>query len=274
MTAHATTHTHAPTDAAPATSPGAPPLAPGLLAVLRRELSGYFATPLGYIFICVFLLFAAYMTFAGELGGFFERRQADLRQFFFWHPILYLALIPAVSMRLWSEERRSGTIELLMTLPMPTWAAVLGKFLAAWLFAVLALALTFPIWITVAVLGEPDHGTIAAAYLASALMAGAYVALGSALSALTKTQTVAFVTSGLALFALTMAGFPGVQSLLEQLPGVGPALADTVSGLSTWARFTDLAKGVIALRDVVYFASLILTGVLANVLIIDLKKAD
>ena len=155
-------------------------------SIIKRELAGYFATPVAYVFIVVFLFLTGIFTF--YMGSFFERGQADLQPFFSFHPWLYLFLIPAVSMRLWAEERKSGTIELLMTLPISVTQAVIGKFLAAWAFAAVALLLTFPIWITVNYLGEPDNGTILAGYLGSLLMAGSYLAIGSCISAVTRNQ--------------------------------------------------------------------------------------
>src|SRR6201995_1339702 len=174
--------------------------------IIGRELASYFATPLAYVFILIFLMLSSAFTF--YLGGFFERGQADLQSFFYWHPWLYLFLIPAVSMRLWAEERKSGSIELLMTQPVTLWEAVLGKYFAAWAFAGLALALTFPIWITVNFLGNPDNGTILAAYIGSFLLAGGYLAIGSATSALTSNQVIAFILGVVVCFVVLLAGFP------------------------------------------------------------------
>src|SRR5262249_15991481 len=181
--------------------------------IMRRELASYFATPLAYVFILIFLMLSSAFTF--YLGSFCERGQADLQWFFYWHPWLYLFLIPAISMRLWAEERKSGSIELLMTQPITLWEAVLGKYLAAWLFAGLALALTFPIWITVNYLGNPDNGTIFAAYLGSFLLAGGYLAIGSAMSALTSNQVIAFILGVVVCFLVTLAGFPLVLDLFR-----------------------------------------------------------
>src|ERR1700761_3151014 len=181
--------------------------------IFRRELRSYFATPLAYVFIVIFLLLAAVFTF--QLGGFFERGQADLQSFFRWHPWLYLVLIPAISMRMWAEERNSGSIELLMTLPVTLWQAVVGKFLAAWCFAGIALALTFPIWITVNYLGSPDNGTIVAAYVGSFLMAGGFLAIGACLSAATRNQVIAFITAALVGFAFLIVGFPGLIAVVR-----------------------------------------------------------
>src|SRR5215470_4532708 len=181
--------------------------------IMRRELASYFATPLAYVFILIFLVLANAFTF--YLGGFYERGQADLAPFFNFHPWLYLFLVPALSMRLWSEERKSGSIELLTTLPVSLWEAVLGKFLAAWCIAGLALALTFPMWITVNYLGQPDNGSILAAYAGSLLMAGGFLAIGSCLSAATRNQVIAFIFTDVVCFGFLLAGFPLVLGLFE-----------------------------------------------------------
>src|SRR5215475_1918830 len=179
--------------------------------IFKREFKSYFATPLAFVFIFIFLVLTGFFTF--QVGGFFDRNQADLQSFFRWHPWLYLVLIPAISMRLWAEERNSGSIELLMTFPITLWQAVVGKFLAAWAFSGVALALTFPIWITVNYLGSPDNGAIAAAYLGSFLMAGGFLAIGMCLSAATRNQVVAFITAALAGFIFLLVGFPAVVEL-------------------------------------------------------------
>src|ERR1700747_434592 len=179
-----------------------------VLTIFRRELAGYFATPLAYVFIVIFLVMAGILTFF--VGNFFERGQADLQPFFTFHPWLYLVLIPALSMRLWAEERRSGRVELFLPLPIRLSEAVLGKFLAAWCFAGIALALTFPFWITVNILGDPDNGVILAGYVASWLMAAAVLAIGAAVSAATKNQVIAFVVTAAFVFVLAVAGTPAV----------------------------------------------------------------
>src|SRR5215470_123844 len=181
--------------------------------IMRRELASYFATPLAYVFIVIFLVLANAFTF--YLGGFYERGQADLDPFFTFHPWLYLFLIPALSMRLWAEERKSGSIELLMTQPISLWDAVLGKYLAAWIFAGVALFLTFPIWITVNYLGDPDNGAIFAAYIGSLLLAGGFLAVGSCMSALTSNQVIAFILGVVVCFVLTLAGFPVVLDVFR-----------------------------------------------------------
>ena len=243
------------------------------LTIFKRELGGYFSTPVAYVFIGGFLLLAGFFTF--YLGNFFtgtEQDQADLQKFFFFHPWLYLFLIPAISMRLWSEERRVGTVERLMTLPSSTTQAVVGKFLAAWCFTGIALALTFPMWITVSILGEPDHGVIVASYLGSLFMSGAYLAIGAFVSALTKNQVIAFVISLMVCLAFILAGFPAV---LDFFSGWAPdSVVDTVRSFSVLTHFGSITKGLIDLRDIVFFGSLMVCFLLANAVIIDIKKAD
>ena len=238
--------------------------------ILKRELRGYFTTPVAYVFIVIFLLLTGILTF--YLGGFFEREQADLAPFFFFHPWLYLILVPAISMRLWAEERKTGTIELLLTLPISTGQAVLGKFLAAWAFTTAALFATTPIWITVNVLGDPDNGVILAAYLGSLLMAGGYLAIGSCISAVTSNQVIAFVVSLVACLVFILAGLPAV---LDFFTGWAPqAVIDTVSSFSFMTHFNSISKGVIDLRDVIFYGSLIGCFLLANTLILDAKKGE
>ncbi len=238
--------------------------------VLKRELAGYFTTPIAYVFIIIFLFLSGIFTF--YLGGFFERGQADLAPFFTFHPWLYLFLIPAVAMRLWAEERKSGTIELLFTLPVTMLQAVLGKFLATWIFTAVALALTFPMWITVNLLGDPDNGVILASYLGSLLMAGAYLAIGACMSALTKNQVIAFVVSVVVCLMLVLSGFPVV---LDFVSAWAPAvLVEAISSFSFLTHFNAIGRGVIDLRDIVYFVSLIALFLFANVILIELKKAD
>ena len=240
-----------------------------MLAVLRRELAGYFATPVAYVFIVVFLFTAGIFTF--YLGQFFERGQADLKAFFLFHPWLYLFFLPALAMRLWAEERKAGTIELLLTLPIPLWAAVLGKFLAAWAFAAISLGLTFPLWLTVNWLGSPDNGVILAGYIGSLLMAGAYLAIGSCVSAGTKNQVVAFVLGGVGCFIFTVAGAPMVLNFFQ---GWAPrVIVDTIASFSFLSHFNAITEGVIDLRDLVFFLSLILVWLYATAVVVDFKKA-
>ena len=242
----------------------------GIIPVFRRELASYFATPVAYVFILIFLIISN--AFAFYFGSLYERGQADLLPFFAYHPYLFLFLVPALSMRLWAEERKSGSIELLMTLPIEPWHAVVGKFLAAWAFTTLAIALTFPIWITVNYLGNPDNGAILAAYVGSALMAGGYLAVGSCISATTKNQVVAFILAVVACLLLLLAGFPLV---LDVFSAWAPrALVDAIASLSFLTHFESISKGVIDLRDIVYFLLLMAACLYANTLVLGIKKAD
>ena len=242
----------------------------GVTAVFKRELKAYFATPIAYVFIVIFLLAAGGFTFF--FGEFYETGQADLGAFFYWHPWLYLPLVPALSMRLWAEERKSGSIELLMTLPLEAWQLVAGKFLAAWVFTAIALTLTFPIWITVNYLGDPDNGAIVAGYLGSLLMAGGYLAIGATLSAATKNQVIAFILSVVTCFVLIILGLGVFQRALS---GLAPQwLVDGLAGLSFQTHFELIGKGVIDLRDLLYFGLLIGACLYANTVVLELKKAD
>ena len=241
-----------------------------ILAIMRRELASYFTSPLAYLFIVIFLVLSASFTF--YLGGFYERRQADLVPFFNFHLWLYLFLIPAITMRLWAEERKTGTIELLMTLPITMTQAVLGKFLAAWLFLALALALTFPIWLTVNYLGSPDNGTILAAYLGSFLMSGAYLAIGSCISASTKNQVIAFIVSLVICFAFLLSSLPLVLDFFQLwFPQV---IIDTISSLSFYSHFAAISRGVINLQDFVFFLLMIVFWLTANVIVLEQRKAS
>ena len=238
--------------------------------ITKRELGAYFTSPIAYVFIVIFLVLAGVFTF--QVGGFFERGQADLQAFFRWHPWLYLVLIPAISMRLWAEERNSGSIELLMTLPITLGQAVAGKFLAAWVFAGIALLLTFPIWITVNYLGSPDNGAIVAAYIGSWLMAGGFLAIGTCLSAATRNQVIAFITAALVCFVFLLAGFPFV---LDFVRGILPqAIVEAIASLSFFTHFDAISKGVIDLRDLIYFGALIGFWLTATALVLEMKKAD
>ena len=241
-----------------------------LKVIFGRELASYFATPVAYIFIVIFLMLSGVFTF--YIGQFFDRGQADLSALFNFVPWLYLVLIPAVAMRLWSEERRSGTIELIMTLPIATWQLVLGKFLAAWVFVGLALSLTFPLWITVNYLGTPDNGVILGAYLGAWLMSGGFLSVGSCLSALSKNQIVAFILTLVVCFLLVVSGFPIVQDSFSSWAPLW--LVDGVANLSFLTHFTAISRGVIDLRDIVYFVAMIGVWLYATSLVIDLKKAD
>ncbi|MCC6982887.1 MAG: ABC transporter permease subunit [Bauldia sp.] len=240
-----------------------------ILIIARRELAAYFSTPLAYVFLVAFLVSAGAIPFF--MGRFLERGQADLQPFFAFHPWLFLVLIPAVGMRLWAEERRTGTIELLMTLPVTTWEAVLGKFLAAWIFTGLALALTFPMWLTVNYLGDPDNGVILASYLGSFLMAGAFLALASCISAVTKSQVIAFVLAVGAGMILMVSGLDFVLGLFR---GWAPQIViDLVASFSFITHFGTIAAGVLELRAIVFFLSLILLFLAINGQVVELKKA-
>lgn len=222
--------------------------------ITKRELGAYFSSPLAYVFIVIFLLLCGFFTFM--VGGFFERGEAALSSsFFLWHPWFYLFLVPAAGMRLWAEERRVGTIELLLTMPITTWQAIVGKFLASWLFLGLALILTFPIWITVNYLGSPDNGIILCGYIGSWLMAGAYLAVSCITSAMTRNQVVSFIVSVVLCLFLILAGFPPVIRLLEGWAGSG--LVNMVTSFSVITHFDGFQKGILDSRDVLFFLSLI-----------------
>jgi ABC-2 type transport system permease protein len=241
-----------------------------MTAVMRRELRSYFVTPLAYVFIVIFLLLAGALTF--YLGDFYARGLADLQPFFAFHPWLYLFLVPALSMRLWAEERKAGTLELLLTLPITAGQAMLGKFLAAWIFVALALALTFPFWLTVNYLGNPDNGVILAGYLGSLLMAGAYLAVGCCVSTLTRSQVVAFILTAAVCFVLLQAGQPLV---LDAVGGfLPPSVVAAVADLSLLHHFDAIARGVLDLRDIAYFVLSIAAWLTAGVLLLNLRRAD
>ena len=237
--------------------------------IFKREFAAYFATPLAYVFIVIFLIAMGLFTF--YVGRFFDNGVADLTVFFSFHPWLYLFLVPAIAMRLWAEERRTGTMELLLTLPVPLWATVVGKYLAAWAFIAVALALTFPIWITVNYLGDPDNGVIVASYLGSLLMAGGYLAIGACISATTNNQVIAFVVSVLVCFLFAVSGSSFV---LDFFHGWAPlALVNAVASFSFLTHFQAITQGVIDARDAIYFATLIALFLFANIVVIDLKKS-
>lgn len=241
-----------------------------LITIVRREFAAYFATPLAYVFLVAFVVAAGAMTF--YVGGFFGRRQADLAPFFLFHPWLFLALIPAIGMRLWAEERRTGTMELLMTLPVTTSQAVAGKFIAGWLFAGLALALTAPIWLTVNYLGAPDNGVILASYVGSFLMAGAMLAVASCVSALTRNQVIAFI---LAIGVCLLLMVAGVEAITATLRGFLPAQAvDLLASSSMLTRFVTITKGVLDFRDMFYFLSMIALFLYINTCIVEYERAS
>lgn len=222
--------------------------------IAKRELGAYFTSPVAYVFIVIFLLLCGFFTFF--VGQFFERGQASLSApFFDWHPWFYLFLVPAVGMRLWAEERRVGTIELLLTMPITAWQAIVGKFLASWLFLGVALVLTFPVVISVNYLGSPDNGVIFAAYVGSWLMAGAYLAISSMTSALTRNQVVSFIVAVVTCLFLVLCGFPPV---IEFLQGLGkPVFVNLIASFSFITHFGGFQRGVLDSRDVIFFLSVI-----------------
>jgi ABC-2 type transport system permease protein len=239
------------------------------LAVMRRELRSYFVTPVAYVFLVIFLVLAGILTF--YVGDFYDRNIADLQPFFVMHPWLYLILVPAVSMRMWPEEAKSGTLELLQTLPMTLWEAMLGKFFAAWLFVGLALLLTFPIWITVNYLGSPDNGIIVAGYIGSWLMAGAFLAIGACLSTLTSSQVVAFILTAVVCVLLILVGQSEVMDFFQ---GALPRkLVNGVAHLSMLRHYEAIARGVLDVRDIIYFVLTIAAWLTAGVLVLDLKRS-
>lgn len=240
-----------------------------ITAIYRRELRSYFATPLAAVFVVIFLTMVSAFTF--YLGNFFQNGQADLQAFFLFHPWMYLLLVPALAMRLWAEERKSGSIELLLTLPVTVWQAVSGKFLAAWTLIGIALLLTFPMWLTVAWLGDPDNGVIVASYIGSWLLAGAFLAIGSAISASTRSQVMAFVMTLSVCFAFLLAGYPIILSAMREL--FSQPMVDAIAGLSFFTHFDAITRGILDMRDLAFFLINILAWLFATVLIINLKRA-
>ena len=240
-----------------------------ILTIAKRELRGYFSSPVAFVFIVIFLLLAGFFTFM--LGGLFERGEASLQSFFVWHPWLYLFLVPAVGMRMWSEERRMGTIELLLTMPVTPWQAIVGKFLASWAVVALALALTFPVVITVNYLGHPDNGVILAGYIGSLLMAGAYLAISAMTSAMTRNQVVSFIVAVVLSLFLILAGYPPVTNLL--IAWAQPWLVDAIAACSVMTHFESIQKGVLDSRDVLYFASVMVFALFTTGVIIRAHRA-
>ena len=258
--------------------------------ILRRELASYFSTPLALVVIVFFLVLANVLTFS--FGALFERGQADLTPFFTFLPWLYLLLCPAVSMRLWAEERRNGSIELLLTQPITLWQAVLAKFFAAWLFVGLALMLTFPLWISVNYLGNPDNGAVLAGYIGAFIMAGAYLAIGSCMSALTNNQVIAFVLTAVVCFVFALAGYSAItdwsRHLFDWIAGwsfmgagaretvqsVGDSITSGIAGLSFLSHFENISKGVLALRDLLYFGLVITFFLLSSAALLEKRKSN
>jgi ABC-2 type transport system permease protein len=237
--------------------------------IAKRELGAYFTSPVAYVFLVIFLLLTGFFTFTA--GAFFERGEASLAAFFGWHPWVYLVLVPAVGMRVWAEERRAGTIELLLTMPVTPWQAILGKFTASWIFLALALALTFPVAITVNVLGDPDNGILFAGYLGSLFLAGAYLAVTCMTSAMTRNQVVAFILSVVICLFLILVGFNPVTDLLARW--ASPALVDTVAAFSVMTHFDGFQKGVIDSRDLLFFLSVIGFALFATGVVIRSHRA-
>jgi ABC-2 type transport system permease protein len=237
--------------------------------VAKRELAAYFDSPVAYVFIVIYLLLAGFFTFT--FGAFFDRGEASLGAFFMWMPWLFLFLVPAVGMRLWSEERRSGTMELLLTFPIATWQAIVAKFLASWLFLGIALALTFPVWLTVNILGDPDNGVIVAGYIGAFLLAGAYLAIGSATSAMTRNQVVSFILSVVICLLLVLVGFPPVTDLVARW--APPWFVEAVAAFSVLTHFDGFQKGVLDSRDLVFFASLIGFGLFVTGVVLRGQRA-
>ena len=240
-----------------------------IVTIAERELAAYFATPVATVFIVIFLVLQGTLTF--NMGNFFDRDQADLNPFFTFIPWVFLLLIPAITMRLWAEERRLGTIELLLTLPITQWQAVLGKFLAAWLFCGIALALTFPFVITVNFLGNPDNGVIASGYVGSMLIAGAFLSVGAAMSAATRNQVIAFVLAVAICFVFTVASYSLVTDFLSKNT---PVLAEVARRIAVLDRFQDFTRGVVSARDIVYFATFIGFWLFVNTVLVEQRKAD
>jgi ABC-2 type transport system permease protein len=232
-------------------------------AIMKRELGSYFSSPIAYVFLVIFLLLAGFFTFT--IGNFFERGEASLVSFFTWHPWLYLFLVPAVGMRLWSEERRLGTMELLLTMPITTWQAIVGKFLASWVFLALALALTFPVVATVNYMGSPDNGIILSGYVGSLLLSGTYLAVSCMTSAMTRNQVISFIVSVVICLFLILAGYTPVTDLLTRW--ANPSVVSVIAGFSVMTHFEGFQRGVLDSRDVIFFASvmgfaLFVTGVI------------
>ena len=238
--------------------------------IFKRELYSYFATPLAYVFIVIFLITNGIFTF--DLGGFFLRGQADLLPFFGFHLWLYLYMVPTIAMTLWADERKTEAIDLLLTRPVRLVDAVLGKFLAAWVLTGIALALTFPIWVTVNYLGDPDNGVIVAAYLGSWFMAGGFLAIGSCMSACTKNSVIAFILTVAICFLFVIMGSP---ILLNAFPSWVPQwLVDAFSAMGFLTHFDSIAKGVLDIRDFLFFSVFIGAWLLASAIVIEMKKAN
>jgi ABC-2 type transport system permease protein len=240
-----------------------------IVTMMKRELGGYFTSPIAYVFLVIFLLLTGFFTFT--VGSFFERGEASLVSFFTWHPWLYLFLVPAVGMRLWSEERRLGTMELLLTMPITTWQAIVAKFLASWLFLALALVLTFPVVLTVNYLGNPDNGVIMAGYVGSLLLSGAYLAISCMTSALTRNQVISFILSVMICLFLILAGYTPVTDLLTRW--ASPVVVQIIAAFSVMTHFEGFQRGVLDFRDLLFFASLMVFALFTTGVIIRNQRA-
>jgi len=238
-------------------------------AVFKRELVSYFESPVAYVFLVVFLVLLGFLTFIW--AGLYESNMADLNRFFVWHPVVYLLLVPAATMGLWAEERRTGTMELLFTMPVSTWQAIMGKFLASWAFIVAALALTAPVVFTLIVLGDPDEGVIISGYLGSALMAGAYVSVGMLTSAMTRSQVISFVVSVVICLVLVLAGTPLITGFFSRWAPV--ELVNAVASLSFWTHFEDIKRGVVDISDIGYFIGIIIFMLFSTHIVLESRRS-
>jgi ABC-2 type transport system permease protein len=234
--------------------------------IFKREFLGYFRTPVAYIFLIAFLVISVALAFS-RFGGFFRIGVASLEVYFGFFPWLYLIIVPAVGMRLWSEEKRSGTAELLFTLPVTTLEAVIGKFLAGWAFLALAVSLSFPMAITIGYLGSPDWGVVLASYAGAILMAGGFLGVCSLTSALTKNQVVSFIVSLGVCALLVFLGVSGFTSLLEGFLPVG--VAGAISNFSFMTHFSPMVRGILDAKDVVFFLSLMGFTLFLNVVALE-----
>jgi len=245
---------------------------PTIFTITKRELKGYFGAPVAYVFIVIFLVLCGFFTM--YVSRFYDAGQADLRAFFVWPPWLCLFLVPAVAMRLWSEERRGGTIEILLTLPVTVGQAVIGKFLAAWLFIAIAFALTFPLVLTVAYLGQPDYGPIVTGYVGCLLLAGGYLAIGSFTSALTRSQVISFILAVVCCLFFVLAGWPPVTDALVKVFGPTSAIVNFIAALGFMPHYESIQRGVLDTRDLLYYVSLIIFMLCATSAVLNSRKAS
>ena len=241
----------------------------GFISVFKRELKSYFATPVAYVFLVIFLFFSGYLPFR---QGFFDYRQADLRLFFMNMPLLFMFMVPCTAVRLWSEERKSGSIELLLTLPITVPQAVLGKFFAAWVFLFIALLLTFSMPLTVIYLGNPDIGLILIGYIGSILLAGGFLSVGCFFSAITKNQVISFILSVAILAIFVYAGMPTTLTYLSRFMPAG--MVSAVENMSFLTHFESLERGVLEFKDIGYFVLLIIGWLFACMIVLEERKAS